>query len=89
MLSIFRSGPKIIILEGPAISKIREYLIENFEAQDYDINTAFEKSTENTTIIFMTNKKKELIKGKDICKVLFLENQAEAVLCKIISDKKI
>lgn len=88
MLSIFRSGPKIIILEGPSISKIREYLLDNFKAKDCDLNTAFEKSTENTTIIFMTNKKKELIREKDIDKVLFLENQAEYVLCKVINDKK-
>ncbi|WP_432409005.1 hypothetical protein [Wukongibacter sp. M2B1] len=88
MLSIFRSGPKIIVLECLEISKTRDYLIEEFKAKDYDINTAFEKSTENTTIIFMTNKKKDLIRDKDIGKVLFLENQAETVLCKIINDKR-
>lgn len=88
MLSIFRSGPKVIILEGVSISQTRDYLIENFDAQEYEINTAFEKSTENTTIIFLTNKKRDVITPRDICDVLYLENQAESVLCKIINDKK-
>ncbi|SKC65199.1 hypothetical protein [Maledivibacter halophilus] len=88
MLSIFRSGPKIIVLESQDVDVLRNLFLEDFEAEDYDVNTAFEKSTENTTIIFLTDKKEEIIKPKDIAKVLFLKYQSESVLCKIINDDR-
>lgn len=88
MLSIFRSGPKVIIIESSLIELVRNCIINDFNAKKYDINTAFEKSTENTTIVFLTHKKKNIIKPRDVTDVLFLENQAELILCKIISDDK-
>lgn len=88
MLSIFRSGPKVIIIESSLIELVRNCMIGDFNAKKYDINTAFEKSTENTTIVFLTHKRKDIIKPRDVEDVLFLENQAESILCKIISDDK-
>ncbi len=88
MLSIFRSGPKIMILESIYMKRLKSYLVEDFEAKECEINIAFEKSRENTTIVFLTHRKKEIIKLEDIGDILFLKNEAERVLCTIINDKK-
>lgn len=88
MLSIFRSGPKVIIIESSLVELVRNCLVDDFQAERHDIDTAFEKSTENTTIIFLTNKRKDVIKPVDVRDVLFFQNQAESILCRIINDKK-
>ncbi|SHJ82993.1 hypothetical protein [Paramaledivibacter caminithermalis] len=88
MLSIFRSGPKVIIIESSLVELVKDCIIKDFKTKNYDINTALEKSTENTTIIFLTHKRKDVIKPRDVKDVLFLENQADSILCKIISDNK-
>lgn len=88
MLSLTRSGPKMLVLTSDKLKLLREQLESDFHIEKCDIQEAFEKANENTTIIFLTNKRKDVLKLSDIEQVFFTDTQLEFILCKILNEDK-
>ncbi|MBF8983961.1 hypothetical protein IZY60_10455 [Lutibacter sp. B2] len=88
MLSIVRSGPKLLIIATNHITQLNDFLKTNLETIEYDINTAFENSHENSVIILLAKEMKSIIKLNDIHHILLSECDIDTVLSSIINKKQ-
>lgn len=88
MLSIVRGGPRILVLESSYIAELKTYLEKELYAFHCDMDTAFEKSSEDSIIILLTERMKENIKFEDIEEVLLIEQEIDMVLCHLLNYKK-
>lgn len=88
MFSLVRSGPKILLLESGNVNGLKDHLIENLGAIEYDFNSAFENAEEDSTILFLTNHMKEVIEENDIVITLIITEEPDVFLCKLINSKK-
>ncbi|WZL74551.1 hypothetical protein QBE52_07630 [Clostridiaceae bacterium 35-E11] len=88
MLSIVRGGPRILVLESNSIGSLCTYLEKNLYAFHCDLDTAFEKSSEGSIIVLLTEKMKESIQFEDIKEVLLIEQEVDWVLCHLLNHKK-
>lgn len=86
MFSLLREGPKILILESKDVSLITSTLIEKSSSTLCDINSAFETSSEESTILFLVNEIKDIVKLKDIKKILTLKVEPEVFLCNLFNS---
>ncbi|HYE81588.1 MAG TPA: hypothetical protein VEG39_05390 [Clostridia bacterium] len=88
MFSLVRSGPKILLFESNNIQELRDYFIHEKEAAAYDFNTAFEKSGEDHTIIFVTGKIKDVVDIRELDEALIVIEEPDVILCNLLNDKK-
>lgn len=88
MFSLVRSGPKMLLLESSDIGSLREYLINQLEAVEYEFHTAFENATEDYTILYITEKIKDIVNEKDVKSTLIIGEESDVVLCKLISSRQ-
>lgn len=89
MFSLVRSGPKMLLLECTDIKKFKEYLSEQFNTViEHDFNSAFEMANEDYTILFFTEKMKDIVNTKDIIDTLIIAEESDVVLCKLINDSQ-
>lgn len=86
MFSLIRSGPKILVVSTQNIITLKSWLAEVLNAVSYDIDTAFDKSTENDTILFLTDTQLEVIDEDQILNVCLIKEEADAVLCKLLNS---
>lgn len=88
MLSLIRSGPKILIMASDDIEELSTYLVHKFDAKKYTLNEAFENSTDEHTIALVVDKIKEIIHVTDIKAVINIREESDVVLCNLFNDKK-
>ncbi|RKD29130.1 hypothetical protein [Thermohalobacter berrensis] len=88
MLSLVRRTAKILLLESNNIAKLENCLIEKFGATKYDIDTAFENASQESTIIFIVDKLKPSIRFNDAKSILVLQTQTDVILSCIINAKQ-
>ncbi|WIF93948.1 hypothetical protein [Caminicella sporogenes] len=88
MLSLIRSGPKFLIIESLYTKELKNYLKENFNSLETDMNTALEKSNETSTVVILTEKMKEIVRFADIVDILVVYCLSDIILSKIINDKR-
>lgn len=86
MLSLIRSGPKILIIETNSEDIMKSYLFSNFHAKESNFTTAFDNSGEDYVLIFFVKKIKETINVTDIETLLFARCAAEELLCGLLND---
>lgn len=88
MISLVRSGPKLLLFESGNICELRDYFIKEKNAGAYDFDSAFEKSGEDHTIIFITDKIKDVVDMKEINEGLVIAEEPDVILCNLLNDKK-
>jgi hypothetical protein len=89
MFSLVRSGPNMLLLESTDIKGLKDYLTEAFDTVvAHDINSAFEMSNEDFTIIFLTEQMKDIVNTQDIIDTLIIAEESDVFLCKLINDRK-
>ncbi|MCY6355193.1 hypothetical protein [Clostridium sp. ZS2-4] len=89
MFSLVRGGPKILIMESNNMTELLTYLKITAKFKECDFNFACDNSGEDCTILFLTNRIKEVVKEEDIQHVLIAETQPDILLCNMISEGKI
>jgi hypothetical protein len=89
MFSLVRGGPKILIMESDNISELLNYLKITGQFKECELKFAYDNAGEDYTIIFLTNKIKEVVKEDDINHVLVAQTQPDILLCNMISEGKI
>lgn len=88
MFSLLRGGPKILILESSRIEQLKQYLIEEFNTEESNLDQALEKSDESYLLIFVVGKIKNVVSKQDIEAVFPIKYSADKVLCRLLSDHK-
>ncbi|MFZ5945784.1 MAG: hypothetical protein ACOYVD_16960 [Bacillota bacterium] len=88
MLSLIRSGTKILIMETRNIPQLQKYIEQRFSVKECSPDEAFEKSTEEFTILFLVDKDKEIIHINDIKMAYLIQEESDVVLCMVHNDLK-
>lgn len=84
MFSLVRSGPKILVFKTGQIERLRHLFEEALGAKEYDLNTAFDRATENYTILFIAEEMEEVLEQDQIKEILMVKEEADMVLCRLI-----
>lgn len=84
MFSLVRSGPKILVFKTNQVSALRELFEKSLGAVEYDLGTAFDKATENYTILFIAEQMEEVLEEEQIKEILIVKEEADILLCKLI-----
>lgn len=85
MFSLVRSGPKIYVVHTQNVNALKEALITDFEALEYDMDTAFEKASEYYTILFLTDTAKDVLDDEEVNAILLIKKEADAIICRFFS----
>jgi len=88
MLSLIRSGPKILIMESGVTERLKQYLEEYFTTSECTLDQAFEESSEEYTIILVVEKLKEIVHVDDIKNILLINEDSDMILCSLHNDGK-
>lgn len=88
MLSLTRSGPKILLLESNHIHEFEKYLEERFNTSNTTLKDAFENADENCTIILLVEKIKEVVNAADVKDFFVVAQDTAVILCTILSEHK-
>mgnify|MGYP007016939665 CR=1 FL=1 len=89
MFSLVRSGPKTLIFESSEISQLKQYLADSLDACWHDSYVpALEKAGEGYTIIFITDRIRDIISVEDTRDILVAQEEPDVILCRIINDGK-
>jgi hypothetical protein len=88
LVSLVRSGPKILLIESEEIHEFKKSLTESLGAKEYSFNSAFENAGEDSTILFLIEKMKEVVEEHDILGTLIVPEEPDVFLCKLINNKK-
>lgn len=86
MLSLFRTGPKMIVLGTKNPDLLKNQLLDSFQATESDIVTALNYSCENSTIIFITKPNQKIAHSKDIISTIYINIHYEDFLTSIINQ---
>lgn len=85
MFSLVRSGPKIYVVETQSVEEMKAVLIADFDAVEYDMDTAFEKASEYYTLLFLTDLANETLDDEEVKSILLIKKEADAVICRFFS----
>ncbi|MDN5324198.1 MAG: hypothetical protein PWQ67_2652 [Clostridia bacterium] len=87
MLSLIRSGPKILIMASNILGELKEYIAGRFDTSPCTLDEAFEQSSEEFTIILVVENLKEIVHIDDIKYVFLIKEDSDVVLCSFHNDK--
>lgn len=85
MVSLVRSGPKILVFRSNRADDLSSFLSHNFNARPYDLDTAFEKAQEDYSIIFIANTLNSVVHKEHIESILMVKAESEVLLCRLLS----
>ncbi len=88
MVSLIRHGPRILLFKTSEPESLEHYLHEDFGATSYDMDTAFEKSTEDSTIVYITDEIKGTIHFTYDRNIMIIDEAPDILLCKIFNCSK-
>lgn len=88
MLNLIRGGPKILLFESNKIEELRNYFIQEKNAEAYNADEAFENAEEDHTVLFVIDKITDVV---DLFKIdigLLINEEPDVILCDLLNDKK-
>ncbi|MFZ7104322.1 MAG: hypothetical protein ACOWWO_16925 [Peptococcaceae bacterium] len=88
MLSLIRSGPQMLIMESGVVAKLKQYFEERFVSTVCTLGEAFEKSSEEYTIILIVENSREIVHLDDIRHVFLIKEDSDVILCSLHNDGK-
>lgn len=83
MVGLVREGPKALLLETDYLEEIREFLLMDLGAREYDSQSAFENAGEGSTVLVIAAAMDEIEGG--IKNALVVEEEPDVVLTRIIN----
>lgn len=89
MLSMLRTGPRIILVETAFKNELRVYLEENLSAQRVDHAMALEQSEEGWTIVMRVERFAETVDFDDVRETYLIKEESDTVLCHLISSHEL
>jgi len=86
MVSLVRSGPRIIMLKSSNHEALRDYLTLEFQAINLDLYSAFEHAKEDNTIIYIANDLSESVPLKEVLDTFLITEEPEMLLSKLFTQ---
>ncbi|CDF58681.1 hypothetical protein [Thermobrachium celere] len=87
MLSLFRLGPKMIVIGSEKPEEFTNLLLSNFEAVKTSIVDALNTSYENSTIVFITKPGIKIAHIKDIIATIYINLSADEFYTTLINKR--
>lgn len=87
MISIFRDGPRLIVLNSFYIDKLVEMFTMHFNGSLLALNDAFESAEEDHTIVFLTEPGKKKIMLSDVKAIVVVPIPADEWFSRLINGK--
>ena len=89
MFSLIRNGPRILLINTSHVPELIDWFRQNMNATVYDLDTAFEKANEESTIIYFVDDLKKPVTLHHIKDTLLILEEPDVILSKLLrSDKK-
>lgn len=83
MFSLIRSGPKMLLIKSTEVSELKQALINDFSALEYDFSESFENASEDYTILFITKEMKPVLDNESIKETLVVREESDRLLCRL------
>lgn len=87
MLSLFRLGPKLMVLGTENPDELIADLLSNFDAKKLDLSSALNFSSENSTVIFITKPNQKIAHLKDMFANVLINMNSEDFMSSLINLK--
>ncbi len=88
MVGLIREGPKALLVEVGSLNEIRDYLLKNQDAREYDSESVFEYAGEGSTIMVLTDSIDDVLKGGSAKTRLVIKEEPDIVMARIINEGK-
>lgn len=83
---LFRIGPRHLFLRTENINEVTNFLVTNLKGEIIDFWQGFEKSTENSTLCYITDIDHEKTYVEDAKKIVLINDASSPILCSIIGS---
>ncbi|MCX7951836.1 MAG: hypothetical protein N2594_07795 [Clostridiales bacterium] len=87
MLSLFRLGPKLMVLGTENPDELIADLLRNFDAKKLDLSSALNFSSENSTVVFITKPNQKIAHIKDMFANVLINMNSEDFMSSLINLK--
>lgn len=87
MLSLFRLGPKLMVLGTENPDELISDLLNNFDAKKLDLSSALNYSSENSTVVFITKPNQKIAHLKDMFANILINMNSEDFVSSLINLK--
>lgn len=87
MLSLFRLGPKLMVLGTENPDELIADLLSNFDAKKLDLSSALNFSSENSTVVFITKPNQKIAHLKDMFANVLIHMNSEDFMSSLINLK--
>ncbi|WDC84304.1 hypothetical protein PL321_00125 [Caloramator sp. mosi_1] len=85
MLSLFRLGPKMVVVGSQNPIELLDEITNNFDAVKTDVIDALNSSFENSTIVFITEPNKKIAHIKDILATIYVNIHSDEFYNNVIN----
>lgn len=85
MISILRSGPKLIVFGSTKVEDLTAFLKENLSGMVTDLNSALEIAEEDNTVVFITGPGKKVAVLNDIKSIVLIPKPSDYVFSSLIT----
>jgi len=85
MVSLIRHGPRMLLFKSSQPQALEDYLVNDFGAVSYAMDTAFEKSSENCTLIYIADHIEGTIHFAYDRNIIIINEAPDSLLCKIFN----
>lgn len=83
MVSLIRSGPKIIMVQPTHLEAFKHQMLKTFDAFTCPLDASFECAKESSTLLYLVNAIAPQINKQSILGVIIINEDSEMVLCKL------
>lgn len=83
MVSLIRSGPKILMIKPSRLDDLKNLLHHDFKAFSCTLDASFEYANEASTILYLVNEIAPQISKQNILEIFIINEASEMVLCKL------
>jgi hypothetical protein len=87
MLSLFRLGPKMIVIGSKNPEELSNEILKNFSAVKTNLIDALNSTYENSTIIFITEPNKKIAHIKDIITTIYINMPSDEFYNNLINNR--
>lgn len=87
MLSIIRSGPKMIVFGSKDYKGLESFLITNLQGEKLELDSALELSDENSTIVLITQPYKNIAHYNDILSIVLFAMSSDEFFTRMFNLK--
>lgn len=83
MVSLIRSGPRMIIIQPEHLEDLKHFILQNFDAFVCSLDVSFECAKEANTILYFVDEIATHVSKQSILEIIIINEDSETVLCRL------